>query len=59
MIINIQINKDLEVKVDIDDELLTPKKKEIKWEFWIDKKGVGDKIKEELQKDADNFITNL
>ena len=59
MIINIQINKDLEVKVNIDDELINPKKKEVKWEFWIDKKGIWDKIKEEITKEANDFITNL
>jgi len=49
MIINIHINKDLEVKVEIDDELLNKKKS--KWSFWIHNKWVWEKIKEELEKD--------
>ena len=51
MIINIHINKDLEVKVEIDDELLQ-KKKVSKWEFWIQKKWAWEKVIEELNKQS-------
>jgi len=50
MIINIHINKDLEVKVEIDDELINKKKP--KWEFWIQKKWAWEKVIEEITKEA-------
>jgi len=51
MKIEISISKDLQVTVNIDDELIN-QKKEIKWEFWIHKKGAWDKAIEELNKQA-------
>ena len=50
MKIEISISKDLSVIVNVDNELIEPKKNEKLWEFSINKKWVWEKAMDELEK---------